>query len=219
MVSDHHHHPDQPPKDNDTSMATMGSHGMLVVGDKSTFLSHLPMFMFEADNHPHNFQVILEVAFKPPPGGGPAADYVGDGRQHPSMMLYTFVPAEFEMDRLDPAARSIEALTGEVHRGHFERHDDDGGQAIGKATAAITNVVHFRAFEEGSKKPPELEYLLFGRGRRAVPRPPHRRPSRLRPHRLRTSHRRPCEPRGARCGHQGSVPRAAEQAEEPPAAR
>ncbi len=164
MVSDHHHHPDQPPKDNDTSMATMGSHGMLVVGEKSTFLSHLPMFMFEADNHPHNFQVILEVAFKPPPGGGPAADYVGDRRQHPSMRLYTFIPAEFEMDRLDPAARSIEALTGEVHRGHFERHDDDGGQAIGKATAAITNVVHFRAFEEGSKKPPELEYLLFGRG-------------------------------------------------------
>lgn len=163
-MSDHHHHPDQPPNDDDTPMATMGSHGMLVVGEKSTFLSHLPMFMFEAHNHPHNFQVIMEVALEPSAGSGPAADYVGDRRQHPDIRLYTFVPAEFEMDRLDPAARSIEALPGEVHRGHFERHDDDGGRVIGKATAAIVNVVHFRAFKEGAKKPPELEYLLFGRG-------------------------------------------------------
>ncbi len=159
-----HHHPEQPPNDGDTPMATMGSHGMLVLGEKSTFLSHLPMFMFEADNHPHNFQVILEVAFGPPPGGGPAADYAGDRRQHPDMRLYTFIPADFEMDDLDPASRSIDALTGEVHRGHFERHDDDGGEVIGKATAAIINVVHFRAFEEGADRPPELEYLLFGRG-------------------------------------------------------
>ncbi len=164
MNGDHRHHPDQPPKDLETATATMGSHGVLAVGEQSTFLSHLPMFMFEADNHPHNFQVILEVTFGPPRGGGPAADYVSDRRQHPGTGLYTFIPAEFEMDSLNPAARSIDALTGEVHRGHFERHDDDGRQAIGKATAGISNVVHFRAFEEGAKKPPELEYLLFGRG-------------------------------------------------------
>jgi hypothetical protein len=142
----------------------MGSHGMLVLGEKQTFLSHLPMFMFDADSHPHNFQVIIEVTFAPPPGGGPAVDYVGDRRQHPDMRLYTLIPAEFEMDHLDPAARSIEVLTGEVHRGHFEHHEDDGGQAIGMVTAKIMNVVHFRAFEKGAKKPAELEYLLFGRG-------------------------------------------------------
>ncbi|MCA1692440.1 MAG: hypothetical protein LC733_09655 [Actinobacteria bacterium] len=162
-MGEHHHHPSQPPTDDGTPSATMGSHGMLVLGEETTFLSHLPMFMFDAENHPHNFQVILDVTFERPPGGDPPADYVGDRRQHPDMRLYTFIPAEFEMDRLDPAARSIEAITGEVHSGHFERHEDDGGRAIGVATARIGNVVHFRAFEKGANKPPELEYLLFGK--------------------------------------------------------
>jgi hypothetical protein len=142
----------------------MGTHGMLIVGRMSAFLSHLPMFMFDAKSHPHNFQVILQVTFEPPADGGPAADYFGDRRQHPEMRLYTFVPDDFEMDRLDPGHRTIDSLTGEVHRGHFERHAQDRGEAIGRVTAKISSVVLFRPFEQGARKPSELEYLFFGHG-------------------------------------------------------
>jgi hypothetical protein len=41
-----HDHPDP--------NATFGTHGMLLFGEETLYLSHLPMFM-----SPHNFQVIL----------------------------------------------------------------------------------------------------------------------------------------------------------------
>jgi hypothetical protein len=50
---------------------------------------------------------------------------LSDRRQHPEMRLYTFIPANFEMDHLDPEHRTIDSLTGVVHRGHFERHEQD----------------------------------------------------------------------------------------------
>ena len=37
-------------------IATFGTHGMLLFGEETLYLSHLPMFM-----SPHNFQVILAV--------------------------------------------------------------------------------------------------------------------------------------------------------------
>jgi hypothetical protein len=36
----------------------MGLHGMLIIGEETLYVSHLPMWM-----RPHNFQVILEVIF------------------------------------------------------------------------------------------------------------------------------------------------------------
>jgi hypothetical protein len=162
-MSEHHHHPPHP-EDGGSPPPTLGTHGMLIIGERNAFLSHLPMFMFDAKDHPHNFQVIMRVTFEPPAGGGAAADYFADHKQHPEMRLYTFVPDVFEMNKLDPGHRAIDSLTGEVHRGHFERHGQDGGKAIGRATAKISGMVLFRPFERGARKPGELEYLLFGHG-------------------------------------------------------
>ena len=39
----------------------IGLHGMLIVGEETIYVSHLPMWM-----RPHNFQVILEVTFRGP---------------------------------------------------------------------------------------------------------------------------------------------------------
>jgi hypothetical protein len=142
----------------------MGSHGMLIVGQRSAFLSHLPMFMFDAKGHPHNFQVILQVTFEPPADGGPAAGYFDDRRQHPEMRLYTFVPADFEMDRLDPGHRTIDSLTGEVHRGHFERHTQDRGESHREGDSEDQQRGALPAFRAGALKSSELEYLLFGHG-------------------------------------------------------
>jgi hypothetical protein len=38
-------------------------HGQLVYGERAVYLDHLPVFMGDPRSHPHNFQVILEVAF------------------------------------------------------------------------------------------------------------------------------------------------------------
>ena len=127
-MSEHDHHPPHPPKD---KPPTMGGHGMLIVGERSTFLCHFPMFMFDPKDHPHNFQVIMQVTFEPPADGGSAVDYRNDRRQHPEMRLYTFIPDDFEMDHLDPEHRMIDSLAGQVHRGHFERHAQDGGHPSG----------------------------------------------------------------------------------------
>jgi hypothetical protein len=149
-----HEHPGPPPP------PTFGSHGMLLIGEDAVFLSHLPMFMFNSAAHPHNFQVILAVTFEE----REKAAYVQDRREHPEMPIYTFVPDDFEMDHLDPKNRMIESLRGTVHRGHFERHHEDGGVAIATAEVSITDVILFRPFKQGERQPDQLEYLLFGRG-------------------------------------------------------
>mgnify|MGYP003693773227 CR=1 FL=1 len=52
--------------------ATFGTHGMLLFGDETLYLSHLPMFM-----SPHNFQVILAVTLN-----DEAAGRLHDSRAH-----------------------------------------------------------------------------------------------------------------------------------------
>jgi hypothetical protein len=131
---------------------------MLLIGEKHVFLSHLPMFMFKAHHHPHNFQVILEVKPVPSASGESLTTYVEDRRAHPEVRLYTFVPDEFEMADLDPADRKVESLRGTVHRGHFEKDHE----RIGTVTAQVGNVVRFRPFKRGEQRPRDLEYLLFG---------------------------------------------------------
>src|SRR5215218_7768508 len=73
----------------------VGGHGMLLIGTTPAYLSHLPMFMA-----PHDFQVILEVAFTG--AGDPQARYIQD-RQHTGTKLYTFSPAQkWDINELAP---------------------------------------------------------------------------------------------------------------------
>jgi len=73
--------------------ATVGSHGMLLVGGEVLYMSHLPMFMA-----PHNFQVILEV------GVDDAVGSVLSSHRHvvPEEPYDTFLPDNFPMSDLDP---------------------------------------------------------------------------------------------------------------------
>jgi hypothetical protein len=143
---------------------TFGTHGMLIVGEKNVFLSHLPMFMFDPEHHPHNFQVILGVNLASPAKGkeDPKAVYVNDRRQHPNTRVYTLVPQDFELADLDPERPKRHSFIGTMHRGHFERHDEDGGGPLVDAAIEVQKVICFRPFSQGGKKPPNPEYLLFG---------------------------------------------------------
>jgi hypothetical protein len=156
---------------------TFGSHGQLIIGEGPIYLSHLPMFMFNPDSHPHNFQTILEVTFKDG-DTDPEAGYVADRRTHPGT-VYTLRPDSFHMTDLvspEEGRPLLRAFKGLVVRGHFER---DGRALPGlepmptpkhlpkvpaNMTVDVTNVVAFREFQPDAEPLTDLEYLLFGAG-------------------------------------------------------
>ena len=142
----HHHETAEPP------------HNMMIVGEKTIFLSHLPMFM-----KPHNFQVILEATFS---AGGTdvGAVYAKDRQSHPNVKMYTLSPLdEFKLATLftppgDPARKSFQAT---VFRGHLER----GGKPIKDLTNITVTVqrVVYAAKLDAPSKSKTLEYRLFGK--------------------------------------------------------
>jgi hypothetical protein len=148
------------------------THNMLVVGDASVFLYHLPMFDSLSTGRPtytsqHRFQVILEATFI---DGNKNTDdlYTADRRTHPSTKIYTLGPDDtFVLTRLVapiPPASLITSFRGTVFRGHLEK----GGESIAglrKVSVNIKRVVYFREFDADLReKPGQLEYVLFGRG-------------------------------------------------------
>jgi hypothetical protein len=134
---------------------TFGTHGMVLVGEETLYLSHLPMFM-----SPHNFQVILEVKLE-----GEARGRLGDFRAHfGSSGLYTFKPEEFPITDLvsrDPG-KLLSSFKGDLYQGHFEK----GGRNIAEgAVVHVENVVFFEEFGPDSTKPSAPVYWLFGKGK------------------------------------------------------
>ncbi len=140
-----------------------GSHGQLLLGRESLYLYHLPLFMTAPREHPHNFQVILEVEFGSTEGAA-GATYMEDRGRH-AEALYSAVPDLFDQTSLVldyPGHSPLRALPVSVVRGHFERPPFE--RIIDETSLDITRVVHFREFVAGGEKLEPLSYLLFGRG-------------------------------------------------------
>ncbi len=162
MNHDAHHHGGHGGEDQGPSF---GGHGMLVFGENTVYLSHLPMFML-----PHNFQVILEAAFEGE--GDPYEHYLHD-RRHEGAKLYTLNPAEkFNLTDLtvDPEDRDHpqprrSRFNAKIFRNHFERPNTRPFE-LPDAVVRVTNVVLFRQLDTYRKAPPvlpRLEYFLFGK--------------------------------------------------------
>src|SRR5882724_1184249 len=152
------------------------THNMLLVGEKTAWLSHLPMFVGlnkeQTDfRTPHRYQVILEAAFSE--GNRNLTDvYSADRKKNPGVKMYTFNPADFVLPELDPTSSSpLRRFRGNaLVRGHLER----GGTAFigdfenppngGVFDVNVVNVVHFHKFVPGAAKPTQLQYILFGKG-------------------------------------------------------
>lgn len=137
------------------------THNMLVVGEETVYLSHLPMFQEEGESPmPHRYQAILEVTF------AKQEDYVKDRREHQTTKIYTLTPERFVLPELvsaDPQhkpLRSFKAKT--IFRGHLER--DDHVPILQEVKVSVKRVIHFREFDAKAQKSPRLEYLLFGKG-------------------------------------------------------
>lgn len=132
-----------------------GTHGMLLFGEKTIYLSHLPMFSMNI----HRYQVILEVTLTKT-GGDAQAAYVQDRRKHPGTRIYTFEPDPFVLPELDPKNPQRSSFSGTIFRGHFER----GGNPINEnVVAKVTRVIHFRKFDSQATGLPQLEYFVFGK--------------------------------------------------------
>jgi hypothetical protein len=138
-----------------------GSHGMLLVGEKTAFLSHLPMFM-----SPHDWQVILEATFTKP-GSDPGRAYADDRAKNPNERVYTIDPKPFVLPDLFPADAShparLRAFEASVFRGHFERTTPRKPVAT-DVVVNVTNVVLSRKFDPAARPAAQLEYVLFGKG-------------------------------------------------------
>ncbi|AMY09580.1 hypothetical protein LuPra_02799 [Luteitalea pratensis] len=136
-------------------------HGMLLVGEETAFLSHLPMF-----SAPHDFQAILEARFTKA-GSNPQADYFAD-RKRTGIRIYSLEPARFVLPQL-VAAEPLRSFKGNLYRGHFERFSSqaakDAARIAQDVDVTVTGVVTFRQFVPEASRTAQLEYLVFGKGR------------------------------------------------------
>src|SRR5258706_11976854 len=151
-------------------------HNMLVIGERTVYLSHLPIFQRPQDpkdlKHkppimapimPHRFQAIFEVTFDQ------QDQYVKDHQAAGAPKFYTLGPKdEFVLSELattGPDAKSPRSFTAKVLRGHLEKPSPDGkGVVVHDVQVRVTRVVHFREFDPKATRPARLEYLLFGKG-------------------------------------------------------
>lgn len=134
------------------------THNMLVVGERTVYLSHLPMFQEKGQPPmPHRYQAILEATF------AQQETYAKDHQAHPAATVYTLNPENFVLSDLASEGqplRSFKANT--VFRGHLER--DGNVPILQNVGVTVTRVIHFRELDPKAKKPRQLEYLLFGKG-------------------------------------------------------
>ena len=150
------------------------THNMMLVGSKTAFLSHLPMFVDRSSgpefDSPHRFQVILEATFSE--GDKDLTEvYFNDRIKNAAVKMYTLNPDLFVLSRVNPTGDALKKFRGNaLIRGHLER----GGKSFigdfenppkgGAFDVNVVNVVHFREFDPNATKPAKLEYLLFGKG-------------------------------------------------------
>lgn len=145
----------------------VATHNMLVVGEKTVFLSHLPMFKDEDDRGnlvttPHRFQVILEANLTRGSNTQPQTAYAADRHRNQTTKIYTLNPSQtFALASL-VSNKPRRSFRGTIFRGHFERK---GHVAILRdVDVTVRNVVHFQEFDPNAAKLDKLEYFFFGKG-------------------------------------------------------
>lgn len=146
------------------------THNMLIIGTKTTFLYHLPMFSFPGFDSPHRYQVILEASFSQREKD--LGDvFAAERKAHGESNIYTFSPEKFVLQDLAPQIKKapLRQLSGTIFRGHLEK----GGTSIFKDVTAAVRVVYFSEFtskatasKAKARAAPKryLQYILFGAG-------------------------------------------------------
>ena len=146
------------------------THNMLVVGERTVFLSHLPMFDRLDKNKtafvsPHRYQVIVEAAFTNQ-GKDVTGLYFKDRQAHPDTRIYTLGPEPFVITQLFmPRDKPrLPKFSATVVRGHLEARESDAIPGLETTSVQVKRVVQGRMFDPKTTKPTALEYILFGTG-------------------------------------------------------
>jgi hypothetical protein len=146
------------------------THNMLVVGGKTVFLSHLPMFDDLSEDKSdytsmHRYQVILEARFIRN-RKDVTNIYTKDREANAGIKMYTLQPARFVLARLftrNTGAPALKSFRATIFRDHLERNGETI-QGLEDVVVNVNKVVHARKFDPSQDKPPQLEYFLFGKG-------------------------------------------------------
>ena len=146
------------------------THNMLVVGGKTVFLSHLPMFDDLSEDKSdytsmHRYQVILEARFFRN-RKDVTNIYTKDREANAGIKMYTLQPARFVLARLfshNTGAPALKSFPAAIFRDHLERNGETI-QGLEDVVVTVNKVVHARKFDPSQEKPPQLEYFLFGKG-------------------------------------------------------
>ena len=126
-------------------------HNMIILGTKTIYLYHPPMFSFPGFDSPRRYQVILEVTLTD------QEKYSNDRAVHKDHKTYTFNTERFVLTELKAGS----AFKGTIFRGHLEKK---GAQPISEGvTANVKRVVYSQEFKLLAKRSSKLEYILFGR--------------------------------------------------------
>ena len=146
-------------------------HNMLVFGEQTIFVSHLPVFggvnsTKTAYRSAHRYQLVVQTSFAK--SGKDVGDlYFKDRQGHPDTRIYSLGPTtEFVLSRLfTPSAKpQLNAFDATIFRGHLERPGGVPIQGLDGTRVTVNRVVHGRMFDPKQVKPTALEYILVGNG-------------------------------------------------------
>jgi len=156
----------------DVCPVDIGVHNMMVFGERSVFLSHLPMFVGLCDDGAHfvtehRFQLILEASFE---GQRTRRDvtelYKQDRQRNPEIRMYSLGPKQvFALAEIFLPPTSGEprrSFPADVFRGHLERPGGEIIRGLSGVTIRIMRVVYVHEFRPRDRSPDNLEYILFG---------------------------------------------------------
>jgi len=151
----------QEPSDGAARKDRPAGHGMLVVGSKTAFFYHLPMFM-----SPHDYQVILEGTLSQGTKDAQGI-YREDRDRNPKTHVYTFAPVPFVLPDLFPPAPKRKQIQGDLFRGHFESPPEYPAEPFQIGSGMDVNVANVVFAQKLLPLPAalgSLEYVLFGKG-------------------------------------------------------
>jgi len=136
------------PQDSEVSAtAAAASHGMVIFGTDTLFVSHIPMFMT-----PHDWQALMQVSLSHAQSDALAVyqKALTPGKQG----LFTIRPKPFVLPNL--LAGKIKSFQADLYRGNFEA----GGKVIlSNITVTVDNVLYSTQLSKSTQAADQLTYI------------------------------------------------------------
>ena len=129
------------------------THGMVLFGDQTSYVSHLPMF-----HAPHDYQFVAEVSLADIPRSETLKSY--DLHKAQGETFFTIAPEPFDLSLLVSGEK--EQFKAQLYLGHFEQ----GGEYLGLIEVNVTQSILAKKLDPKMVDPNELfsvHYIAFGK--------------------------------------------------------